>query len=535
MVACGFSFFKLKEMKTEDKVEYLKQRIKMLDNEDYILLQPDESFKIIPYQTMQRVYLGSLEPHVKKQYLKNVEHYTPILEINKPFINEDERTVNMIGRFKHKYIEYKEHSEKAKEGVEIAKQYIRDVWCSGNEEQFNYIIKWLSNVVKGKKNQTALYVQGQQGIGKSTLTQFLMDYVIGESLSIESGSEPLRSSFNKILMGKVLVVFEELENSTKNEWYGICSKLKKMITSDKCNYEQKYEKTINAKNLNNYIIITNEDAIKDDDGRRYFNVELTTKYKDNFSYFSNLRRSIMNDEAGKAFYSYLMELDTKNFFSGSMPITKNKLNKKAVRLALPYKFIKDEYILKTRGIDSTVGDLHSEFKNCTYSKESKISFNKYLSDIGINYYKSNSRNKYKVSHDKLLKIAKKNNWLHELDEFVKDDGFEFIDNEPLNSITLHEHEKQINSYEERIKELEQEIEKLKNDKKTKKEKKEKKTKKEKKEKKKDINKDEEEVVLASNNAVKHPRGKTLTRDDPTDVKERTEENSILTFDILNNL
>ena len=37
--------------------------------------------------------------------------------------------------------------------------------------------------------------------------------------------------------------------------------------------------------------------------------------------------------------------------------------------------------------------------------------------IGINHYSSSGTNKYKKSHEDLLLIAKKFNWIHELDEF----------------------------------------------------------------------------------------------------------------------
>ena len=40
-------------------------------------------------------------------------------------------------------------------------------------------------------------------------------------------------------------------------------------------YENKYEKPYEARNMNNYAILSNNDAIKDDEGRRYFILDIS--------------------------------------------------------------------------------------------------------------------------------------------------------------------------------------------------------------------------------------------------------------------
>src|SRR5690606_13754303 len=120
-------------------------------------------------------------------------------------------------------------------------------------------------------------------------------------------SGPLKTKFNSELAGKILVIFEELENFSSSEWQGISTTLKRMITSPTLMIEAKGKDQKELKNLNNYIIMTNEDAIKDDNGRRYFILPISSKYLGNNNYFDKLY-DCFNNEVGKAFYSYLFEI-----------------------------------------------------------------------------------------------------------------------------------------------------------------------------------------------------------------------------------
>jgi hypothetical protein len=113
-------------------------------------------------------------------------------------------------------------------------------------------------------------MKGSQGIGKSTLTMFLMEFVIGRKLSLETGAESLTTKFNQELGGKLLVCFKELEHLSANEWNTMSTKLKRFSTSDRIMLENKNEKRFEAQNINNYMINSNHDCVKDDDGRRYF-------------------------------------------------------------------------------------------------------------------------------------------------------------------------------------------------------------------------------------------------------------------------
>jgi hypothetical protein len=155
--------------------------------------------------------------------------------------------------------------------------YIKEVLCNGKEDAYQYLLKWYSNVVKGKKNESVLYLKGPEGIGKSTMSDFIVDYVIGKQSCCRSNAQPLKTANNKCLMGKVLVVFEELPTFSSAEWNGVSATLKNYITGSTAMYEEKYERAIEAENFNNYVINTNIEVIQHSDGRRYYILDIKVK------------------------------------------------------------------------------------------------------------------------------------------------------------------------------------------------------------------------------------------------------------------
>ena len=255
--------------------------------------------------------------------------------------------------------------------------------------------------------------------------------------------------FHKKLQGKIFVVFEELPTFSSSQWEGVSSKLKDYATGKYCNYSDKYEKKIELENLNNYIINTNVSAIKHCEGRRYFILDLSTKYKCNHKYFDKLRDKCFNNEVGEAFYNYLLSIDTSKFYSQKFPITKAKIEAKIKSLPLTYQFIKDIYILKNQDMKIKRTELYLEFIDYVkiHNKISihKCDFYKILEDINIKSFKTDGVEKYKITLEELNKIANKNNWLHDSDD-------------RLTELTLQQ---QLKNKEDELFELQEQINKLK--------------------------------------------------------------------------
>jgi len=426
-----FSFDRLDNLLFEGQKEYIQKYFVPLTiskhavwiNGKYDIQLPSE---------VKHTYFNRMDDKLSKFYFKEYKKIKSIVyKLTEP-IKDNE--LNLCPSFKHAYQPYSSFSDETKVGVEIMLSYVQEVLCSNNMASYQFLLKWIANMIKGNKNNSCLYFRGRQGLGKSTLWIFIQKHVIGILLTCETGSEPIRSRFNDILGGKLLVMFEELETFSKNEWMAISSNLKRIITSTRIRIETKNQSAYEANNLNNYVLLTNNDAIKDDDGRRYFILDISTSRIGDEAYWDNIYSKCFNDEVGKAFYCYFREIDTTGFNPQSFPITQSKLDAFAKRLESSHQFIKDKFILTNQNMYLSVDELFKMYEGyCEIHKikaKGKINFNRDLNDYNIKYLDKPKKidgkvyNMYDIKHSYLLEIANKNHWLHHLDPVETDDTSE---------------------------------------------------------------------------------------------------------------
>ena len=88
----------------------------------------------------------------------------------------------------------------------------------------------------------------------------------------------------------------------------------------------------------------------------------------------------------------------------------------------------------------------------------KTYFTTKLSEIQINYYKSNGYNKYKISLEQLKLIADNNNWITEIDEYAEEESIHIIDDDEKNGIDTLRTENEI--LKQQLKEMEEKIKSL---------------------------------------------------------------------------
>ena len=417
----SFSFDKLDSLNLEKAKQYITKYFVPLKNGDHAVYI-DDDYTIMTQNDVKKTYFDRMSSELNQWYFKKYNSLRSIVyELNEERFFDDK--LNLCPAMLHEVKSYSSFDCKIKERVEIMMNYIFEILSNKNEKFNIYITKWISNLLKGNKNDSCLYFRGEQGIGKSTLFTFIRKYVIGEKLYLETGSEPIKSKFNKVLGGKLLVCFEELETFSINEWVVVSSRLKRYITSDTIEIEPKGKDSYTSNNINNYVIISNNDAIKDDDGRRYFISDIATHRKGDKKFWSNIYDNCFDEEVGHAFYCRMLEIDTSSFNpQHDMPLTQSKLDSFAKRLDVVEQYLKNEYILKQKGIKCSVEELYSEYKfycsSNSHKQQGKIVFGRKLEELGIKYFKSNSVNKYKVEAEVLKKIADERHWIHDIDDFT---------------------------------------------------------------------------------------------------------------------
>jgi hypothetical protein len=152
------------------------------------------------------------------------------------------------------------------------------------------------------------------------------------------------------------IVFEELQFFSEAEWRAVDSELKDIITSNYMSYVDNYEKRFDAENFCNFMVLTNFNAIKGANGRRYLALDMNASKMNDFKYFDYIRDNCFNKEFGEAFFSYLYEIDTSNFNSLDIPITKSKRDLCADLLSPLKQFLKFTYLLQKKSVNMKVKD-----------------------------------------------------------------------------------------------------------------------------------------------------------------------------------
>ena len=406
-------------------IEYLKQSLFLLSTGDYVIFE-DGRMVIKSSTTMNKLYFDRFPKEVKN----HIKH-DDVTIYSFDMLSENDNVIvgnkiNTLKPIKAKRMPYKLFSDEVKELTDRMLNHIKEVWCSDNIEQYDYTLILLKRMCLGIKNNVAPYLKGIEGIGKSTPIDFLTDHVMGDGWC-KGTSKQLTTGFNIGMLGRRMIVFEELPSFSIGQWQGISGVLKDLITGYTMQYESKGVDPFTCRNAHTAWILSNVEAIKNDNGRRYFILSLSTKRLGDTEHFMKMRECF-RDDVGACFFNFLMEkvIEPEKFDpQKNMPMTTEKRDAIVERLDSEYKFIKEKYILKKLDMKAKVSDLTASYNNYMGMNHVNISvqkFNKKLKDVGINSYLSCGCAKVSMTYDQLHKLATKLNWLHELDDVkTKDD------------------------------------------------------------------------------------------------------------------
>ena len=178
----NFSLDLIKSLSQNQAKEYLIKYFIPLTNGNHAFLV-NGKYEIYETKIIKSTYFNRMSKELNEYYFKI---YTSIKRVSYKlngdlFIGNDELNLcpKMLVKQMKPYIEY---DEEIKKGVDSMLQFIKEVLASDSEDAYRYLLKWLANMLQGNKNDTCLYLKGQQGIGKSTLFEFLKVFVIGNVL-----------------------------------------------------------------------------------------------------------------------------------------------------------------------------------------------------------------------------------------------------------------------------------------------------------------------------------------------------------------
>ena len=426
------------------------------------------------------MYINRFPKEIKNWFkTENDKIYSTAIRINNIRLFEENgiKYINLFSGFMHdgKYKPFSEYSEAIQTRANFFLNYIKEVLCSNNEEAFNYMKIITAGYCIGRKWDIALYLKtSAQGVGKSTYYEMLSEHVLGMKCCVKSGSEPLVSLNNSCLQNKSLVMFEELESFSADQWSKVGSKLKDWISSKRIMIRDLYIKSYESDNTNNYIIASNNPCIKDSSGRRYYILEINTAKKYDFNYWKYMRDEVFINEVGECLFNYFLDIKIPKGFNAqhNMPANNEKADQIAKTLHSSYVFLKERYIRTKAEIVkpmrlSTFYESYKEYCQQNGLKCSdKFDFVKRLAEVGLskenkNLYKSSNIEVIKFSQVQIKLISDREKWVHDFDDIEVEEVKE-IENkldvdivEPKDDLTLENTilKRQLNSALEEIEQL----------------------------------------------------------------------------------
>lgn len=278
------------------------------------------------------------------------------------------------------------------EKIKLLLEFIKNIICSGNESHYRYILSWLKILVchPSEKTRICLFLYGTKGIGKSTLFDFLCEYVIGDHKSWEiSGLDKLFKQFNSALDNSRLVCISEASNKKGNFFYNH-DMFKSYITDKSLDIEKKFKNTKKIKNLCNFgITSNNEFSLKlNSDNRRFFCLEVSEAKKMDVEYFGKLRKECFNSECANIFHTFLENYTDAITNLENMP--KTELFKNIVKGSENNycSFIREYFSKEENNKLIRICDFYSEYiqfcdENGENFKFSKMKISRYLTKMKV--------------------------------------------------------------------------------------------------------------------------------------------------------
>lgn len=202
---------------------------------------------------------------------------------------------------------------KGKKGTNELKAILwhcENVLCSGNKDEFNYLMDWCADIVQNpsKAPSVAVVIQGiERGTGKSTLA-YVLSTICGSHCAKVSNQEHFTGKFNSHLSTSILTWVEESFFAGNHE---IANRIRDLIDSKQLRVEPKGIDSFPVPKFFRTMMITNNEwavpAHKDE--RRFFVLSASSIKMQNKEYFNWLYGCIEdNDFQGvKDFHRYLKE------------------------------------------------------------------------------------------------------------------------------------------------------------------------------------------------------------------------------------
>jgi hypothetical protein len=196
-----------------------------------------------------------------------------------------------------------------------------DLLANKNDDIRKYMLCWIAHMIQKPYDipKTCLVVTGLEGTGKDTLFDFLGKYVIGSNLYTNyNNTSQMFEKHDVLRANRVLIKVEE---ASKKTCYENDSELKSYITSETQSFNPKNDKGFIVPSYNRFVFTTNRgNPIKlSPTDRRFVLCDSSDEKRNDKTFWTELRNTLFNNEAGGIVGRYLASLDISGFSPHILP------------------------------------------------------------------------------------------------------------------------------------------------------------------------------------------------------------------------
>ena len=302
-------------------------------------------FETVKLQGLPKMKVGG---QMKEMTLwKFIEQNERLLKVKRiRFMSNDKDVFNTFSGYKYKPLENYDESL-----IQLHLQHWKNILCSGNEDQYTFMIKWCARLLKfpDERNRTGLVLLSKQGTGKNTFFTDHLVNIIGEAYACyESNANNIFGEFNKKIQNKHLVVCNEMvdaENAARKQAISY-DRLKSIMTDQTVSIRAMRTDAYDVDNVFNLIVVSNNGMpFKiDDEDRRLVFLDVSNKYaaikdtkelrsnpemqklaKERKEYFDALVKEKNHELFLQTLYSYLLDQYDEDWDpENDKPLTKAK-------------------------------------------------------------------------------------------------------------------------------------------------------------------------------------------------------------------
>ncbi|EDQ91349.1 uncharacterized protein MONBRDRAFT_6499 [Monosiga brevicollis MX1] len=337
------------------------------------------------------------------KYLGSVDHqaklYRPTCHLGKPLVFEapklvqgETMIVNYINSVKQSPLDREmqipqEAQEKASRGLQYILGFIKDIICGGYAQQDEYILNWLSCTAAGVKVQTHLLMEGDGGEGKSLLCELMREILGARYYSTSNVEEVCQYTSN--FEGRSLIVLEEMPVSSNSSKRGFTDALKSLTTESVFACRRMHNQAYQQSNTFNIIVNSNHSAeeLTQTNKRRAVAFDISRKRVGDVEYYNRLHKYICDKDVQLAFYLFLMSRFDgmpKDWTGNEVPMSIKRREKLTRSLPPSIKFLIEHYVLPKRDIDNLPRkQLREEFKTFFKGHYDQAQFGRDMAKCGV--------------------------------------------------------------------------------------------------------------------------------------------------------